>query len=185
MIPPSLVTAKPTARRHSVSITVQAARRNRWLRTSCQRAARPGRPWPARYLAFARAFSLTPPGLWAMLGRDDQHSDRPRRSVPPRIQREAHVRVTDDLHENPREHCDWRRHRHGCPNYRERWFPNSDPEAGEPMYQVFCFLNTPPASREEQDRCLASRTRCWRLVAAAQRASTPQPVAVRDARRPA
>lgn len=34
------------------------------------------------------------------------------------------------------------------------------------MYQVFCLMNTPPETLEEQERCLASRTRCWRLAAA-------------------
>jgi hypothetical protein len=71
--------------------------------------------------------------------------------------------VTAEVRDDPREHCDWRRHKSGCPNYRERWFPHSDPAAGEPMYQVFCLRNTPPISFEEQERCLASRLRCWRL----------------------
>jgi hypothetical protein len=79
--------------------------------------------------------------------------------------------VIEDLREDPREHCDWRRHKNGCPNYRERWFPNSDPTRGEPMYQVFCLMNTPPATLEEQDKCLASRTRCWRLTAVAERSA--------------
>jgi hypothetical protein len=34
------------------------------------------------------------------------------------------------------------------------------------MYQVFCLMNTPPETLEEQEKCLASRTRCWRLAAA-------------------
>jgi hypothetical protein len=70
----------------------------------------------------------------------------------------------DDVREDPREHCDWRRHKNGCPYYRERWFPHSDPTVGEPMYQVFCLKNTPPISLEEQEKCLSSRTRCWRLI---------------------
>lgn len=74
--------------------------------------------------------------------------------------------MSAELRENPREHCDWRHHKTGCPNYRERWFPHRDPGEGLPMYQVFCFLNTPPATFEEQQRCIASRTRCWRLAAA-------------------
>src|SRR5690348_2918934 len=45
-----------------------------------------------------------------------------------------------ELHEHPSESMNWRRHRSGCPNYRERWFPQSDTDAGEPMYQVFCLL---------------------------------------------
>ncbi|MGE5334665.1 MAG: hypothetical protein ACM3N4_08195 [Nitrososphaerota archaeon] len=71
--------------------------------------------------------------------------------------------------ENPRENLNWRRHRHGCPHYRERWFASSDPEAGEPLYQVFCLMNTPPETAEEQERCLSSRTCCWRIAEAARR----------------
>ena len=71
-----------------------------------------------------------------------------------------------DLGEHPRESIDWRRHRHGCPQYRERWFPYSNPDAGEPMYQVFCLMNTPPETWAEQDKCLASRAHCWRLTEA-------------------
>lgn len=74
--------------------------------------------------------------------------------------------MTAELNEDPRERSDWRRHKNGCPFYRERWFPHSEPSDGEPMYQVFCLMNTPPETFEEQDKCLASRTRCWRLAAA-------------------
>ena len=88
--------------------------------------------------------------------------------------REASSRVIHELRENPREHADWRRHKQGCPNYRERWFPNSDVEAGEPMYQVFCLLNTPPTTTEEQQKCLTSRACCWRL-AEAERERTRRP----------
>jgi hypothetical protein len=38
------------------------------------------------------------------------------------------------------------------------------------MYQVYCGMNTPPESVEEQERCLTSKTRCWRLAMMAQRA---------------
>ncbi|MGZ3583041.1 MAG: hypothetical protein ACXWP6_10000 [Ktedonobacterales bacterium] len=62
-----------------------------------------------------------------------------------------------ELHEHPSESMNWRRHRSGCPNYRERWFPQSDTDAGEPMYQVFCLLNTPPETFEEQENA-------WRAV---------------------
>ncbi len=44
------------------------------------------------------------------------------------------------------------------------------------MYQVFCLMNTPPESWAEQDKCLASRTRCWRhsqSKADASQADTP------------
>lgn len=72
------------------------------------------------------------------------------------------------LLDNPITNINWRRHRRGCPHYRERWFMDSDLQAGEPMYQVFCGLNTPPESVSEQERCLTSKTRCWRLTAAQQ-----------------
>ncbi len=85
---------------------------------------------------------------------------------------EARIRVDFGLHEHPSESMNWRRHARGCPYYRERWFPESDTAAGEPMYQVFCALNTPPETQEEQERCLTSKTRCWRL-ADAKRKSSP------------
>jgi hypothetical protein len=80
--------------------------------------------------------------------------------------------VTAELREDPRERSDWRRNKNWCPFYRERWFPQSDPSVGEPMYQVFCLMNTPPETLEEQERCMASRTRCWRLAGAP--AQTPE-----------
>lgn len=33
------------------------------------------------------------------------------------------------------------------------------------MYQVFCMQGTPPVSWEEQDKCMHSKTSCWRLAA--------------------
>ena len=51
------------------------------------------------------------------------------------------------LHEHPRESVNWRRYRDGCPHYRVRWFVDSDPEAGEPMYQVFCLRGTPAGDK--------------------------------------
>ena len=74
------------------------------------------------------------------------------------------------VNENPGESLNWRRRRQGCPHYRERWFALSDPEAGEPLYQVFCLMNTPPETAEEQQRCMTSRTCCWRIAEAARRA---------------
>ena len=65
---------------------------------------------------------------------------------------------------HPRESIDWRKHHYGCPFYRERWFPNSMTELGEPMYQVYCMKDTPPESWEEQEKCLSSRARCWCLA---------------------
>lgn len=67
------------------------------------------------------------------------------------------------LHEHPENNLSWRRHPRGCPHYRERWFHESNTAAGEPMYQVFCLHNTPPETQDEQELCLASKTKCWRL----------------------
>jgi hypothetical protein len=64
---------------------------------------------------------------------------------------------------NPSENSNWRKHKNACPFYRERWFPCNDVSAGEPMYQVFCMKGTPPVTLEEQERCLRSKTCCWRL----------------------
>lgn len=71
---------------------------------------------------------------------------------------------------NPSENSNWRKHRNACPFYRERWFPGNDVMAGEPMYQVFCMKGTPPVTLEDQDRCLRSKTCCWRLSANATQA---------------
>ena len=72
--------------------------------------------------------------------------------------------AVNSLSENPAQSINWRRHRNGCPFYRVRWYANSDLAAGEPMYQVYCMMNTPPETFEEQERCLASRTQCWRIA---------------------
>jgi hypothetical protein len=53
------------------------------------------------------------------------------------------------------------------------------------MYQVFCLMNTPPTTLAEQHRCLASRTRCWRLAAAEAQACGTAEEPPRRARRPA
>jgi hypothetical protein len=34
------------------------------------------------------------------------------------------------------------------------------------LYQIICLQNTPPENVAEQDRCMKSRTRCWRLARA-------------------
>jgi hypothetical protein len=68
------------------------------------------------------------------------------------------------IESNPSENSNWRKHKNACPFYRERWFPCNDVFAGEPMYQVFCMKGTPPITLEEQDRCLHSKSCCWRLA---------------------
>ncbi|HEY7350340.1 MAG TPA: hypothetical protein VH599_18645 [Ktedonobacterales bacterium] len=68
------------------------------------------------------------------------------------------------LKEDPGKSPNWRHHKNACPFYRERWFPEHNLAAGEPIYQVFCMQNTPPVTSEEQDKCLHSRFVCWRLA---------------------
>jgi hypothetical protein len=79
---------------------------------------------------------------------------------------------------NPAENCNWRKHKNACPFYRERWFPGNDVAAGEPMYQVFCMKGTPPITLEEQERCLHSKTCCWRL--AGKKQTTPEQTATEE-----
>jgi len=73
--------------------------------------------------------------------------------------------VAGTIEINPSENSNWRRHKNACPFYRERWFPGNDIMAGEPMYQVFCMKGTPPVTLEDQERCMRSKTCCWRLTA--------------------
>jgi hypothetical protein len=86
--------------------------------------------------------------------------------------------LSGTIETNPSENSNWRRHKNACPFYRERWFPGNDVAAGEPMYQVFCMKGTPPITLEEQERCLRSKTCCWRLAkkqqSAAQQAATEE-----------
>ncbi|MFI5273139.1 MAG: hypothetical protein ACHQ4H_08930 [Ktedonobacterales bacterium] len=72
--------------------------------------------------------------------------------------------MISSLHENPRTSINWRHYRSGCPHYRVRWFIDGDYKDGGPLYQVYCLHNTPPETQEEQDKCLASRTQCWRIA---------------------
>ena len=84
--------------------------------------------------------------------------------------------LSGTIETNPSENSNWRKHKNACPFYRERWFPGNDVAAGEPMYQVFCMQGTPPITLEEQERCLHSKTCCWRLTKK-QQASAEQPAA--------
>lgn len=72
--------------------------------------------------------------------------------------------MINSLAENPRTGINWRHFRTGCPNYRVRWFLDGDREDSGPIYQVYCLLNTPPETLDEQEKCLSSRTECWRLA---------------------
>ncbi len=47
------------------------------------------------------------------------------------------------------------------------------------MYRVFCAMNTPPVTGEEQEKCLHSRFVCWRL---AEKATSEQPASTRRAK---
>lgn len=69
----------------------------------------------------------------------------------------------DGLRDDPRKSINWRTYRTGCPDYRVRWLEDSDTRRGEPLYQVYCCLNTPPTTADEQAKCLASPNGCWRL----------------------
>lgn len=80
--------------------------------------------------------------------------------------------ATYEIREDPRTNNNWRIHKSGCPNYRERWFPGSNLGDGEPMYQVYCLMDTPPVSGEEQTKCMASRSGCWRLSHNQERSKT-------------
>lgn len=88
------------------------------------------------------------------------------------------------LKEDPGTSPNWRHHKNACPHYRERWFPENNLAAGEPIYQVFCMQNTPPVTSDEQDKCLRSRFVCWRLAgkAANSQPEEEQPQAARKAR---
>jgi len=59
----------------------------------------------------------------------------------------------------------WRRFPHACPQYREHWAVDdlADAEGRPLLYQIICLQNTPPLSAAEQQLCLQSRKKCWRL----------------------
>jgi hypothetical protein len=63
-----------------------------------------------------------------------------------------------------------------CPFYRERWIGDGEVLEGRTvLYHVICLQNTPPATIDEQQCCLESRTSCWRLRAKRRtRAATPE-----------
>jgi hypothetical protein len=51
-----------------------------------------------------------------------------------------------------------------CPFYRERWIGDGELLEGRTvLYHVICLQNTPPATIDEQQCCLESRTSCWRF----------------------
>jgi hypothetical protein len=68
-----------------------------------------------------------------------------------------------------RDKINYRRHKGACPFYRENWSCESERNApsGQLLYQIICLMDTPPVTADEQNLCLHSPTRCWRLSAAA------------------
>lgn len=64
-----------------------------------------------------------------------------------------------------KDNPNWRRHKGACIHYRERWSAADEPgdEGCRLLYQIVCLMDTPPVSAEEQKRCMAATTRCWRL----------------------
>ena len=67
-----------------------------------------------------------------------------------------------------KDNPNWRRYRHACIYYRERWAV--DGEVGVDgralLYQIICLQNTPPLLPEEQALCMRARKKCWRLEGA-------------------
>jgi len=65
------------------------------------------------------------------------------------------------LEDNP----NWRRHKGACAHYRERWTSHNEPgdEGCVLLYQIFCLMDTPPETEEEQQLCMSSTHGCWRL----------------------
>lgn len=51
-----------------------------------------------------------------------------------------------------------RRFPSGCSNYRENWTVDDN----SVLYQIYCLVGDPPLTREEQEKCLASKKGCWR-----------------------
>jgi hypothetical protein len=51
----------------------------------------------------------------------------------------------------------FRRHAGACRYYREDW---NVPDA---LYRCYCLLEMPPATAEEQQRCMTAHAGCWRF----------------------
>ncbi|MCL4466440.1 MAG: hypothetical protein M1401_08410 [Chloroflexi bacterium] len=64
-----------------------------------------------------------------------------------------------------RDSINMRRFPTGCDYYRENWTVDD----GETLYQIYCLRGTPPLTREEQEKCIASKRGCWRRSAAQKR----------------
>lgn len=72
-----------------------------------------------------------------------------------------------------KDRIDLRRHKNACPFYREWWNVYGDPRKGDTLYEVICLQGTPPESVDEQEKCMHSKTACWRLREAARAANSP------------
>jgi hypothetical protein len=71
----------------------------------------------------------------------------------------------------------WHRFKMACPFYRERWIGDEVLEGRTVLYHVICLQNTPPATIDEQQCCLESRTSCWRLRAKRRPRADAEPAA--------
>ncbi|MGH2449164.1 MAG: hypothetical protein ACRDFS_11270 [Chloroflexota bacterium] len=58
----------------------------------------------------------------------------------------------------------FRRHKGGCPYYRENWSHGEEQTRQGDMllYEVYCLKGWPPQSKDEEESCLCSDKRCWR-----------------------
>src|SRR5215831_7229174 len=100
-----------------------------------------------KQLASGRAWARRPPRSRMPDGTERQGAPIPRsRKGDPTI-----------IPDNP----NWHRFKMACPFYRERWIGDGETLEGRPvLYHVICLQNTPPATIEEQQCCLESKTVC-------------------------
>ncbi len=59
----------------------------------------------------------------------------------------------------------FRRHEGACPFYRENWIASEDQRNRKNeivLYEIYCLREFPPETVDEQHRCMAAETRCWR-----------------------
>jgi hypothetical protein len=58
----------------------------------------------------------------------------------------------------------YRRHKGGCPYYRENWVHGEQRTAqGEMLlYEVIYLKGWPPTTTQDQNACLCATQRCWR-----------------------
>lgn len=51
------------------------------------------------------------------------------------------------------------------------------------MYQVYCAMDTPPVTFEEQEKCLNSPRQCWRVVEAKRKGAATQDIPLSSVKR--